>query len=110
MPAAAGLTNDTLHEVDCWGTGGKRGVTDRAASAPQWWKSPAKMCDPEQAILLKWASLYVVGRKTTPQRSACPGPQNFEYEQGSMTQREEPRQRDFTDVIKVKDFEMGRLA
>lgn len=68
------------------------------------------MCDPEQAILLKWASLYVVGRKTTPQRSACPGPQNFEYEQGSMTQREEPRQRDFTDVIKVKDFEMGRLA
>lgn len=99
MPAAAGLTKETLHEVEkpppplsWWGAGGKRGVIDRAASAAQWWKSPAKMCDPEQATLLKWASLYMVDRKATPQRGARPGPQNLEYEQGSVTQREEPRE------------------
>lgn len=92
MPAAAGLTKEMLREVDCWGAGGKTGVTDRAASAPQWWKSPAKMCDPEQVTLLTWASLYMVGRKTTLQRCPSPGPQNLDCGQGSMTLREEPRE------------------
>ena len=92
------------------GLGGQRGVSDRAARAPQWCESPAKMCDPEQVLLLKRALLCMVGRIMTPQRCPHLGPQtlNMNKEARLRGRSQGKRQRDSATVIKVKEFEMGR--